>query len=121
MESIKLFDGEMKLMELLWEAEPISAKQLSILAAEKYDWNKNTTYTVIKKLNDKNVIKRTEPNFICTSIIKKQDIQQTETQNLIEKLFNGSKKAFLSAFVQNEELSKEEIEELKKLIEDKKA
>jgi predicted transcriptional regulator len=56
---------------------------------------------------------------MCTSIIKKQDIQQTETQNLIEKLFNGSKKAFLSAFVQNEELSKEEIDELKKMIEAK--
>jgi len=117
MESVKLFDSEIKLMELLWETEPISAKQLSVLAAEKYEWNKNTTYTVIKKLNDKNAIKRSEPNFICTSIIKKQDIQQAETQNLIEKLFNGSKKAFLSAFVQNEELSKEEIDELKNMIE----
>jgi predicted transcriptional regulator len=117
METVKLFDSELKLMELLWVNEPVNAKQLSVLAKEQYDWNKNTTYTVIKKLIEKEIVCREEPGFICTALVKKPDVQMAETQNLIEKLFNGSKKAFLSAFMQNEELSKEEIEELKKIIE----
>ncbi|HWQ79050.1 MAG TPA: BlaI/MecI/CopY family transcriptional regulator [Anaerovoracaceae bacterium] len=117
MDSIKLFDGELKLMELLWVNEPVSAKQLSMLAEDRIGWNKNTTYTVIKKLMNKKVILRTEPNFICSSLIKKEDVVKAETDSLIEKLCNGSRKAFFAAFLQDENLSKEDIAELKAMIE----
>lgn len=117
MDSNKLFDSELKLMELLWEKEPISAKQLSLLAKDQIGWNKNTTYTIIKKLVDKEAIQREEPNFICTSLIKKEDVGKAETNSLIDKLYNGSKKAFFAAFLQSEALSDEDIAELKAMIE----
>lgn len=117
MDTLKLFDSELKLMELLWTNEPISAKQLSLLAKEQVGWNKNTTYTIIKKLIDKEAILRKEPNFICSSLIKKEDVRRAETDSLIDRLYNGSKKAFFASFLQREALSKEELEELKAMIE----
>jgi predicted transcriptional regulator len=116
LENVKLFDSELKLMEIVWEREPVSAKDIALIAAEAIGWNKNTTYTVIKKLIEKSFIERTEPNFICTSLVKKADIQKAETDNLIEKLHSGSKKKFFAAFLQNEKLTEEEIKELKDLI-----
>lgn len=114
---IKLFDSELKLMKMLWENEPISAKKLSMVAAEQIGWNKNTTYTVIKKLVEKNMICRSEPGFICTSLIKKDDIRKAETKGLIEKLYNGSKKALFSALIEDETLSEAELYELRKILE----
>ena len=113
----KIFDSEFKLMELLWEHEPISAKELSLIAAEQIDWNKNTTYTVIKKLVEKEVILRTEPNFICTSLVKKDEVVRSETKGLIEKFFAGSKKALFSALLEDESLTKDELDELKAMLE----
>lgn len=117
MKSAQLFDGELKLMELLWANEPVSAKKLSHLAAEAVGWNKNTTYTVIRKLIDKQVVSRTEPNFMCASLIRKEDVGKAETNSLIEKLFAGSKKSFFASFLEDENLSGEEIAELKAMIE----
>lgn len=113
----KIFDSEIKIMDFIWEKEPISAKELSILAAEAYGWNKNTTYTVIKKLEAKGFIKREDPGFICTSLVSKEDVRKNETEGLINKLFGGSKKALFSALLEDEKLTKEEIEELKQMIE----
>lgn len=113
----KLFDSEIKVMELIWGNEPVSAKELSIIASERIGWNKNTTYTVIKKLEVKGYIRRSDPGFICTSLISKGDVCKAETQDLIDKLFDGSKKLFLSALLDDEKLSKKDIDELRKLIE----
>jgi BlaI family transcriptional regulator, penicillinase repressor len=118
METIKLFDSELKIMDIVWEKEPVSAKEISLVAADTIGWNKNTTYTIIKKLIEKKILIRTEPNFICTSLVKKEAVQKTETMNLIDKLFNGSKKAFFAAFIE-ENVSADELAELKKLIEKK--
>lgn len=117
MSEIKLFDSELKIMEIVWEKGPITAKEISTIAAETVGWNKNTTYTIIKKLIDKNAVLRTDPNFICTALIKKNDVQITETKTLIEKLYGGSKKAFFAAFLKDEALTNDEIEELKAMIE----
>lgn len=114
---IKLFDSELKLMDILWENEPVSAKELSILAAERIGWNKNTTYTVLKKLVNKNVIQRSEPGFICTSLIKKDDVRKAETESLIQRLYNGSKKALFSALLEEEPLSEDELKELREMLE----
>ena len=113
-----LFDSELRLMEIIWEHQPLSAKEVSLLATEQLNWNKNTTYTVIKRLIEKKVLKRSEPGFICTSLINKKDMQKAETKTLIEKFYNGSKKTFFAAF-SDEKLTAEEIEVLKSLIEKK--
>lgn len=114
----KLFDAELRLMEVIWEHEPISAKEISLLAAKQFEWNKNTTYTVIKRLIEKEVLRRDEPGFVCSSMVKRDEVQKAETNTLIEKLFGGSKKAFFAAFA-DEKLSPDEIEALKALIEKK--
>ena len=118
MEAVKLFDSELKIMEILWREGALSAKQISVLAANEIGWNKNTTYTVIKKLIDKDVVQRNEPGFICSPLILRDAVQKDETERLIDKLWGGSKKAFFAAFV-DEHLSEDELCELKSLIEKK--
>ena len=112
----KLFDSELKVMELIWSSEPISAKEVSILADKEFGWNKNTTYTVLKKIEAKGYIKRTDPGFICSSLISKKEVCGSETKSLINKLFGGSRKALFSALIEEEELTQDEIDELRKLI-----
>ena len=114
---IKLYDSELKLMSLVWESEPVSAKQLSLTAAEQFGWNKNTTYTVLKKLVVKRVIKRGEPGFICASLVRREDVRRAETQRLIQKLYGGSKKALFSSLLSDEKLSSDEVAALKRMIE----
>lgn len=113
---MKLFDSEIKLMEIIWQSEPVSAKAVSLKAEAEIGWNKNTTYTVIKKLIDKGYVKRTEPGFICTSLIQKSDVAKSEAAELVDKLFAGSKKSLFSALLEDEELSDSELAELRALI-----
>jgi len=118
MENIKLFEGELKLMELLWQHEGTSAKELSLLAAEKIGWNKNTTYTVIKKLVDKGAIKRSEPGFICRSLIGREEAGRKEAKEVLSSFFGGSVKALFSSFMSDGTLSAKEAGELRKLIDE---
>jgi len=116
MEPIKLFDSEIKVMEILWDNGPLTAKEISVLAGKITGWNKNTTYTIIKKLVKKGAIRREEPNFMCFPEISREQVQLTETSNLINRLYKGSKKLFFSSFIAKEKLTHEEIEELKRII-----
>lgn len=113
----KIFDSELKVMEVIWEKGEISAKDVSLKMAELAGWNKNTTYTVIKKLEAKGYIKRTEPGFICSALVSRKEVSKSETDSLVERLFGGSKKALFSALLEDEELTEGEIEELRKMIE----
>ena len=116
MDKIKLFEGELKLMELLWSNEGITAKDLTLLAAEKIGWNKNTTYTVITKLVAKGVIKREEPGFVCRSLIRRADVGREEANTVLNSFFGGSVKAMFSSFMADGALSEEDAEELRKMI-----
>ena len=112
----KLFDSEAKVMEILWREGPLPAKEISLIAADLIGWNKNTTYTVIKKLEAKGFIRRDEPGFVCTPLISEKDIRKNETSSLLARFFGGSRKALFSALIEDEELTEGEIEELKNLI-----
>lgn len=112
----KLFDSEACVMEVLWEKGAVSAKEISLILAEKIGWNKNTTYTVLKKLEAKGLISREDPGFICTPLITQGERQKAEAASLVEKVFGGSRKALFSALLEDEPLSEEEIDALKKLI-----
>lgn len=112
----KIFDSELKLLEIIWELEPESAKNISLAAEKRIGWNKNTTYTVLKKLETKGYISREEPNFVCKSLVSMNEIQKSETKGLIDKLFKGSKKALFSALISDEALSESELSELRELI-----
>lgn len=115
----KLFDSEAKVMEIIWAKSPISAKDISLIAAETIGWNKNTTYTVIKKLEAKGFIQRDDPGFICTPLVSQSQMQKIEAASLVNKVFVGSRKALFSALLEDEPLSKEEINELRKLIDNR--
>ena len=112
----KLFDSELKVMEIIWEKGAISAKEISLIAADSIGWNKNTTYTVIKKLEAKGFIRRDEPGFICTPLVSKEEMQKSEASSLLNKVFGGSRKALFSALLEDEKISDEELKELKDLI-----
>ncbi|MCD8384351.1 MAG: BlaI/MecI/CopY family transcriptional regulator [Clostridiales bacterium] len=112
----QLFDSELKVMEPLWDDGPQTAAELVKRLASSYGWNKNTTYTVIKRLIEKKAITRSEPGFICTPLVCKKDIQRQEINNLIVRLFAGSKSQFVSALVSDGQLSQDETKELKELI-----
>ena len=116
----KLFDSELKVMEIVWEREPVSAKDISLAAADALGWNKNTTYTVIKKLVEKGVIRREDPGFVCSSLVSRREAQKTETRRLTERLFGGSKKALFSALLEDERLTDEDIADLRRMIEERK-
>lgn len=115
----KLFESEAKVMEIIWAKAPISAKDISLIAAETIGWNKNTTYTVVKKLEAKGFIKRQDPGFICTPLISQNQMQKVEAVSLVKKVFGGSRKALFSALLEDEPLSDEEIDELRKLIDNR--
>ena len=115
----KLFESEAKVMEIIWAKAPISAKDISLIAAETIGWNKNTTYTVIKKLEAKGFIKREDPGFICTPLISQNQMQKVEAVSLVKKVFGGSRKALFSALLEDEPLSDEEIDELRRLIDNR--
>ena len=115
-----LFESELKVMEIIWESEPVSAKAVTLIATDKLGWNKNTTYTVLKKLETKGYITRTEPGFVCTSRISKRDVSRAETKGLIDRLFGGSKKALFAALIEDEPLDADELQALRELVESKK-
>ena len=113
----KLFDAELRLMEALWEAGDLPASDLAKTMSIRTGWNKNTTYTVIKKLIAKGAIERIEPKFVCRALVSRDGAQRRETRSLIDKLFAGSRKLFFASFLENEALSREELDELKALVE----
>ena len=113
----KLFDSELKVMEPLWEDGPQSAGELAKRLAASCGWNRNTTYTVIRKLVDKGAVARSEPGFVCTPLVSREEVRRQETDSLISRLFGGSKTQFLSAFLSEKDLTPAEADQLKKMIE----
>lgn len=114
---MKLFESELKIMELIWQNEPVSAKQLALIAQNEIGWNKNTTYTVIKKVIEKGYAKREDPGFLCTALISRETVSKSETKGLIDRLFGGSKKALFSALLDDKDLTKEDLAALREMIE----
>jgi len=116
MDNLKLFDAEYRLMCLLWEHEPINSTELAKLCLEHFKWKKSTTYTMLKRLGERGILKN--ENAVVTSLVKKEDIQKYESEALLEKTFDNSLPAFLTAFLRNRKLTPSEAEELKKMIEE---
>ncbi|MBC8569702.1 BlaI/MecI/CopY family transcriptional regulator [Zongyangia hominis] len=116
MDKIKIGDGEIRIMEYIWEEQPVKAGELVIRAKEDYGWSKNTTYTMLKRLAEKGMIDRSDPGFVCRALVTREQVQQEETRSLIDKVYNGSRKLFLTSFLSEEKLTEDEIEEIKKLI-----
>ncbi|MCL2421187.1 MAG: BlaI/MecI/CopY family transcriptional regulator [Defluviitaleaceae bacterium] len=111
--AIKLFDSELKVMEVLWKEGDLPAKSIAEILGQSIGWNKNTTYTVIKKCIEKGAIQRQEPNFICHAIASKDDIQGAEIDELVNKLFDGRADLLFASLVGHKKLPDDVIEKLK--------
>ena len=114
---MKLFDSEWKVMEVLWQDGDTTAKELSLRLADSAGWNKNTTYTVIKKCVEKGAIERREPNFLCHACITKEAAQKEEADSLVDKVFGGSAELLFASVLSGRKLKKEELERLRALVE----
>lgn len=113
-ETVKLFDSELKVMDILWKEGNVPAKHVAGVLTKELGWNKNTTYTLIKRCIKKGAIERSEPNFMCHALIPKEEVQEAETNELINKIYDGSADKLFAALLSRKKLSVEEIEKLKK-------
>ncbi len=120
MNEIRLPDSELKVMGFLWDKGYTSAKAVAEYMSETYSWKKNTTYTVLKNLIAKQVVERKEPDFICLPLVTREQVGKTETNSLLERFYKGSVSALISSFLNDRKLSKEELEEIKKMIDESK-
>ena len=117
---IKLFDSELKVMNVLWNEGDTTAKHISDVLKEKTGWNMNTTYTLIKRCIKKGAIERTEPHFMCHALIPKEEVQEAETDALINKVFDGSADKLFASLLGRKKLSAEQIDRLKQIVQELK-
>lgn len=117
-ENVKLFDSELKVMDVLWKEGVVPAKHIAEVLTQELGWNKNTTYTLIKRCIKKGAIERTEPNFMCHALITKEKVQEAETNELINKIYDGSADKLFAALLGRKQLSAEQIKKLKQIVED---
>lgn len=115
-ETTKLFDSELKVMGVLWNEGDVPAKQIADALTKELGWNKNTTYTLIKRCIKKGAIERSEPNFMCHALIAKETVQEAETTELINKVYDGSVDKLFASLLGRKNLSAEQIEKLKRIV-----
>lgn len=114
----KLFDSELKVMDVLWKEGDTTAKHISDVLKEEVGWNMNTTYTLIKRCIKKGAIERYEPHFMCHAVIPKEEVQKAETEELINKIYDGSADKLFAALLGRKKLSAAQIEKLKQIVEE---
>ena len=114
METPKVFESEYRFCLILWESAPIKSSDLVKLCQEKLGWKPTTTYTVIKRLSERGVLKN--ENTIVSALVTKDQVQAAEIDEMVERTFGGSLPAFVAAFTKNRKLSEKEIDEIQLLI-----
>ncbi|MCM1112538.1 MAG: BlaI/MecI/CopY family transcriptional regulator [Muribaculum sp.] len=116
MNTPKIFESEYRFCLILWEHEPIKSKELVTLCKEQLGWKSTTTYTVIKRLSERGVLRN--ENTVVTSLVSKDEVQEAEIEELVQKKFQGSLPAFIAAFGRHKKLSEAEVEEIRRIIEE---
>ena len=114
METPKVFESEYRFCLILWEQGSVKSKELVRLCQERLGWKATTTYTVIKRLSDRGVLKN--ENTIVTPLVTKEEIQMAEVEEMVEKTFQGSLPAFVAAFARNRKVTDKELEEVQAMI-----
>ena len=115
MEIPKIFNSEYRFCLILWEHEPINSTKLSVLCKEQLGWSRPTTYTVIRRLAERGVLKN--ENTIVSSLVSKEQVQQAEMEEMMDRTVQGSVPAFIAAFANCKRLSQDDIAQLESLIE----
>ena len=114
MDTPKVFESEYRFCLILWEHEPFKSSELVNLCKEQLGWKPTTTYTVIKRLSERGVLKN--ENTIVSSLVSKDEVQASEINEMVEKTFEGSLPAFIAAFTKHQKISEKEIDEVQKMI-----
>ena len=114
METPKVFESEYRFCLILWEHEPVKSSELVALCKEQLGWKPTTTYTVIKRLSERGVLKN--ENTVVTSLVSKDQIQAAELNEMVERTFEGSLPAFIAAFTKHQKLSDSEIDAVQQMI-----
>ena len=110
----KIHEGEYRFCLILWKHEPVTAARLAKLCLEQLGWKRTTTYTVIKRLSERGVLKN--ENTVVTSLISQDEAQTAEIDELLDKRFDGSLPAFVAAFTKSSHVSDKELDEVQKMI-----
>ncbi len=113
---IKLFDSELKVMEVLWERGDTSAKDLAAILGERAGWSKTTVYTVIKKCIEKGAVARKDPGFLCGAVVTRDMAREYETNELIDKMYGGAADQLVASILGGKKLSRSQIEKLKSMV-----
>lgn len=116
MQTPKIFESEYRFCLILWEQEPVNSTRLVELCRDRLGWSKATTYTVIRRLAERGVLKN--ENATVTSLISKEQAQRSRLQEMMEETFEGSMPAFLAAFSKSKRLTREEVAQLQSMIDD---
>lgn len=116
METPKVYESEYRFCRILWDNEPVRSTELVKLCREKLGWSKATTYTVIRRLFERGVLKN--ENAVVTSLISREELEIAEIDELMDKRFNGSLPAFVAAFTRQQNLSEKQVEEIMRIIEE---
>lgn len=114
METPKIFESEYRFCLILWENEPINSTKLAQLCKEQLGWSKATTYTVIRRLAERGVLKN--ENATVTALVSKAQAQESRLEEMVEETFEGDLPAFIAAFSRSKKLTAREVEQLKALI-----
>lgn len=107
-------ESEYRLMDILWDVEPVNSMELVGLCRERLGWKKSTTYTILRGLGEKQIVRN--ENATVRTLVSRGQIQRQESKEFLEKKFRGSLPAFIAAFLQEEKLTKKEARELQELI-----
>ena len=110
----KIHEGEYRFCLIMWEHQPIKAVDLAKLCQERLAWKRTTTYTIIKRLGERGVLKL--ENGIVTSLIAKEEVEKAEIKTFVESKFGGSLPAFVAAFTKHQDLSDSDLDEVQKMI-----
>ena len=116
MEIPKIFESEYRFACIVWEKEPVSIKELIGLCNEELEWKRTTTYTVLKRLCERGILKNEDG--IVPSLYTKEQIQYSESRQFLDKTFEGSLPSFLAAFLKGKNVSEKELKELRQMLDD---
>ena len=110
----KIHEGEYRFCLIMWEHQPIKAVELAKLCQEKLAWKRTTTYTIIKRLGERGVLKL--ENGVVTALISKEEAEAAEIETFVESRFGGSLPAFVAAFTKHQDLSDSDLDEVQRMI-----
>ena len=114
MADMKLGVVEMQFAEIVWANEPLSSGTLVTLCAGQLGWKKSTTYTVLKKLCTRGILRN--EGSIVTSLVSRAEYEAAQSAQFVKEHFSGSLPAFLAAFTKQKALSQDEIDEIRAMI-----